>query len=118
VCLGLGLAIFAATPVVVLLLFATVLASLLGVILLLSYIPLLIIGGLTGALIAAQGGLRLFGKARFSGRTPVVLALGTAVATLALVQFVPVIGGLVTFVTLWFGLGSLTLFGYRARTAT
>jgi cytoskeletal protein CcmA (bactofilin family) len=113
VCLGLGLAVFAATPVLVLVLFVTAVGSLFGLILLFSYTTALLVGWLTGALIFAEGGLRLLGKAQAGRKIPRVLAVGAVLAVLMLFQFVPLIGALLSLLTLLLGLGTLTLLGYR-----
>jgi len=106
--LGLGLAVLAATPLLVAALLATVVAALLGVVLLLLYLCALVFGMAAGLFFLGRQALVLALR-RAPGRLAHVLALLGAALVVALLQYVPVVGGLAAFVLLLLGLGSLQL---------
>jgi cytoskeletal protein CcmA (bactofilin family) len=110
--LGLGLALLTATPLVIVLLFASVLGAWLGLILLAAYLVALLVGFLTGALFVGEAGLRL-ARREEAGKAWRIAALVAALLVAGVLGFVPVVGGLVTFALLLFGLGALALYGYR-----
>lgn len=111
--LGLGLAVFAATPVVIGLLFMTVIGWLPAVVIGALYLILLLAGFLTGAFYVGDVS---FGLAR---RDSVSLTrrLGSFIAALLLIlllALVPLLGALLLFALLLLGLGALNLGMYRA----
>jgi hypothetical protein len=111
--LGLGLAVFAATPVVIGLLFMTVIGWLPAVVIGALYLILLLAGLLTGAFYIGDVG---FGLARRES-VSYVRRLGSFVAALVLIlllALVPLLGALLLFVLLMLGLGALNLGMYRA----
>lgn len=111
---GLGAAVLAGGPVVAVLLLITVVGSALGIAGLAVYALALLAGFLTGALCA---GAMVVGWLRRTARTSLgvsVLALLIGLTAVSLVRWIPVIGGLVSFGVLLFGLGGLVLQGYRA----
>jgi cytoskeletal protein CcmA (bactofilin family) len=110
--LGLGLALLTATPLVIVLLLASVLGAWLGLILLAAYLVSLLLGFLAGALFVGEWGLRL-ARREAAGKGWRIAALIGALLVVGLLGFVPVIGGLVTFALLLLGLGALALHGYR-----
>jgi len=105
--LGIGFAILAGGPLVVILLFASLLGLWLGLIALALYLVLLLLGYLTGALFLADRGLALAQPGREHGRWWVIAALAAVLILLCLLRLVPVLGGLVSFVLMLFGLGAL-----------
>ena len=114
--LGLGLAVLTATPLVILLLLVSFIGMWLGLILLALYLMALLCGFLSGALCtgeAALGRLRPQVEATRGWR---VAALVITLAVVGILDVVPVLGGLVTFGMLLFGLGGLALQVYRAMT--
>lgn len=114
--LGLGLAVFAATPVVIGLLFMTVIGWLPAIVIGALYLILLLAGFLTGAFYIGDVG---FGLARRDA-VSLVRRLGSFVAALVvilLLALVPLLGVLLLFAPLLLGLGALTLGMYRAYVA-
>jgi cytoskeletal protein CcmA (bactofilin family) len=111
--LGLGLAVLAATPLVALLLFASLLGIWLALTTAAIYLVFLLLGFLTGILAVGDWGLRLIGRA--GAATPGWRALSIIAALLLLwvVRFVPGLGGVIVFALLVFGLGALTLHLWR-----
>jgi cytoskeletal protein CcmA (bactofilin family) len=113
--LGLGLAMFAATPLVGTLLMTTGIGWLLGGVLMSSYGLLLLFGLLIGVLMLGDSLLR---KLR-SGRAPSRLANSLLFIVLLLVVMVvgliPVIGWLLLLLLLLLGVGGATLQLHRAR---
>lgn len=113
---ALGLAVLAATPVLVVVLFVTGVGFLLGLAVLALYLTALLLGLVTGLFCAADWGLRRRRPER-PGRGRGLLAVTLAVLALAVLQLVPVLGGLAIFLLLLFGLGALTLRLWRAYRA-
>lgn len=111
--LGLGFAILAATPLVVLLLFISFFGIWLGLLALAVYLMFLLLGFLTGILYIGDWGLRLIDRAKTATKGWRVLSIIAALLALWIVRFVPVLGGLVGFAILLFGLGALTLYLWR-----
>jgi len=106
-CLGLGLAVFAATPVLVLVLLITGVGLWLALLLLAAYLMLLLLGYLTGALFVGETGLRLLGKTS-PGKAWTAAALAAAVLLLAIVGLIPLLGGLLYWLLILAGMGTLT----------
>jgi cytoskeletal protein CcmA (bactofilin family) len=111
--LGLGFAILAATPLVVLLLCISFLGIWLGLLALAVYLMFLLLGFLTGILNIGDWGLRLIDRAKTATKGWRVLSIIAALLALWIVRFVPVLGGLLAFAILLFGLGALTLYLWR-----
>lgn len=114
-CLGLGLAGLAATPLVVVLLFVTAVGYLLGLALLAVYLVALLVGGLLGALVLGDAGLRSLRRLQ-AGRWLRAASIVLAIVVMGLVQWVPILGPLVVLALLLAGLGALQLLAYRAYT--
>lgn len=112
-CLGLGFGFILLAPLLMVLLMMTVIGIPLGLILLALYLFLPFFGFLTGVLYLGETGLvRLQRDARPSkGQT--VLAMVVALVVLALIGYIPVIGGLLFIGVTLFGLGALLLQFYR-----
>lgn len=115
--LGLGLAVLAGGPLVVMLLLVSLVGLWLGLIALALYLTLLLLGYLTGVLFLADEGLRRMRRTGDHGRGWVIGALVAMLIVLALLRRVPVVGALVSFVLLLFGLGALTRSLWRRYTA-
>lgn len=111
--LGIGLAVLAATPLVVALLTISVLGVWLGLILLASYLTALVAGFLLGALAVGDAGLRVVGRGN-AGKAARAGALVIAVAGLWLIGFLPWVGAWVPFAVLLAGLGALGLQAHAA----
>lgn len=114
--LGLGLAVLAGTPLVIVLLMVTLIGLWLGLITLVAYFLLLLLGFLVGVLTLGDLGLRLVGRDQTAAKGARVLAIVVASLALWIIGFVPILGGLVGFVLLLFGLGALMLFAWRRYT--
>ena len=115
-CLGLGLAIFAATPVVISVLFMTVIGWLPAVVIGPLYVILLLAGFLTAIFYVGDFGLGLLdrgGPSKVGRLCSFVLAL----ILVAVLGFVPVVGTLLLFVLMLLGVGVLELCLYRAYVA-
>jgi hypothetical protein len=112
--LGLGLAVFAATPLLGTLLLTTGVGWLLAAALMASYALLLLFGFLIGVLLLGDALLR---KAR-SGREPSRLANSLLFIVLLLlvmlVGLIPLVGWLLLFLLLLLGIGGVTLQLHRA----
>jgi len=111
--LGLGLAVLTATPLVVLLLLVSFVGVWLGFILLALYLIALLGGFLGGALCTGEAALKRFRRQAETTRGWRVAALVITLAVVGILAVVPVLGGLVIFGMLLFGLGGLTLQVYR-----
>lgn len=107
--LGLGLAVLAATPLLILVLFVTLLGAWLALLLLALYLVALLLGYLTGVLWIAEWGLGRTRRAQPATTGWRILAFVLALIALAVLGWVPVLGGLIAFVLLLAGLGALTL---------
>lgn len=106
--LGLGLALIAATPLVVLVLLVTGVGVLLGLILLTLYLMALLLGWLAGAFCTGQWALWLAGHAD-AGHGLRALAFVVAAVLLAILQLIPLLGQLLALGVLLFGLGGMAI---------
>lgn len=111
--LALGFASLVAIPVLVLLLLVSVIGIPLALALLAVYLIMLLAGFLIGVLYLGDLGLTRLAPGRAGSRLGVAAALVLALAVLWLVQLIPVLGGLVTFLILLFGTGALLLGVYQ-----
>lgn len=111
---GLGAAVLVGAPVAAVLLMITVVGSAVGVAGLVVYALALVAGYLAGALCTGDlvlGWLRP-GAAPSLGTS--ILGLLVGLIVISLVRWIPVLGEVVSFGVLLFGLGGLVLQGYRA----
>jgi len=115
--LGLGLAMFAATPLVAILLLGTGLGALLAWMLLMVYALLLLTGFLNGVLFLARLVLNRVRKSTEPGKLAVSLTFLVMLLVVMLVALVPLLGFLVVLLLLVAGVGGITLQGYRAQQA-
>jgi len=107
-----GLAVFAVTPVVIVLLFVTGIGWLLALVLMAAYGLALLLGGLAGVVVVARLGLaRVSPDAAPSlGRT--WLAIAVAAFVLSLLYVIPPIGMLAATLVLFLGLGTMAREAY------
>jgi len=112
-CLGLGLAVFAATPIVISVLLFTVIGWLPAIVIAALYLILLLAGFLTGVLYAGDLGRRVLkrGEATRFGQ---LWSFAVALIVVTLLGFVPLLGTLLLFALLLAGAGSVKLGLYRA----
>jgi len=110
--LGLGLAMLMTTPLVILLLFVSLLGIWLGLVLLALYFVMLLGGVLIGLLSLAELGLKWRGPVDHSRRWRIGAIVASA-ALLWLVCLLPGIGAVVMFALLVLGLGALSLALWR-----
>jgi cytoskeletal protein CcmA (bactofilin family) len=118
--LGLGLAMLATTPLVIVLLFVTVLGIWLAFVLLALYFVLLTAGLLTGALALADIGLTLVRKTDTPTRAWRTGSIAATFVLLWLLCFIPGLGALALLALLFLGTGALAAAlwrGYRGSTA-
>jgi cytoskeletal protein CcmA (bactofilin family) len=115
--LGLGLAVLASVPLVVILLLASVVGLWLGLMTLVLYFVLLLLGYLTGVLFVADAGLQRLQRPAAPGKAWMIGALAATLVALALLRLLPVIGALAAFALLLFGLGALTRALWRRYTS-
>jgi len=103
--LGLGFALLVATPVAFVLLMISFVGIWVGLPLLATYLVALVLAYLLAAFFVAETGARML---RFDTGTRgrVMLALVVALALLAAIRFIPVLGGLVTFLLMLTALGA------------
>ena len=111
--LGLGLAVLTATPLVILLLLVSFIGVWLGLILLALYLIALLVGFLSSALCTGEAALKRLRRETEATRGWRVAALVITLAVVGVLGLVPVLGGLVIFGMLLFGLGGLALQVYR-----
>lgn len=107
--LGLGLAVLTATPLVVALLFASVLGVWLGLILLAAYLAALPAGLLLGLLFVGDAGAQAVHRRPEPGKGRTAFWLLLSVVALWLSGGLPLLGGLVGLALLLAGLGALSL---------
>ena len=111
--LGLGLALFAATPVVISLLFVTLIGWLPALVIGALYLLLLLSGFVTSAFYVGDLIWGLRGRSELS-RTGRLVAFAVAAFLIILLGLVPVLGNLLLFVLMLFGVGAMTFGLYRA----
>lgn len=109
VSLGLGLVLLVCVPAVVVVLLITIIGIPLALILMMLYFVALLAGYVIGALFLADRGLALLRRGAEGGRGLRVLALAIVLVLLALLAFVPLLGGLVRAAVLLLGLGAIAL---------
>jgi cytoskeletal protein CcmA (bactofilin family) len=114
--LGLGLAVLASVPLVAILLLVSVVGLWLGLMTLVLYFVLLLLGYLTGVLFVADVGLQRLRRQESPGKAWVIGALAATLVALALLRLLPAIGALAAFALLLFGLGALTRALWRRYT--
>ncbi len=115
-CLGIGLAVLFVTPLVIMLLFATLIGSLLAFILLACYLVILLLSVVIGIFAVSEQGLHRYGKWETAGRGQHLLAFVIAVIAFWILQLIPIIGGLIQLAIVLFGAGGVSLAIHRART--
>jgi cytoskeletal protein CcmA (bactofilin family) len=106
-CLGVGLAVLAATPVLIVILFSTFIGVWLALLLLVIYIVTLITGYFIGALSLANMVLDKFGRTEISHVLRASI-LALTLLVLAVINLVPLLGGLIIFIVLIAGIGALS----------
>jgi len=112
-CLGLGLAILAATPIVISVLLFTVIGWLPAIVIGALYLILLLAGFLTGVLYAGDLGRRVL-KRGDASRFGQLWSFAVALIVVTLLGFLPLLGTLLLFALLLAGTGSVELGLYRA----
>lgn len=105
-CVGLGLAILTATPLVIVVLMSIGIGSLLAVIVLLSYLLLLITGYISGAY-SFTVRLRNVFNSTSESRLTTSIWLAVTLLLLSIIGLVPVLGFIVSLLILTSGMGSL-----------
>lgn len=113
-CLGIGLAIFAATPVVISVLFLTVIGWLPALVIGALYLILLLAGFLAGIFYVGQFSFGLLKRTDISNGKR-LLAFAVALVVVMVLGLVPLLGTLLLFVLLLFGTGAIQLELYRAH---
>jgi cytoskeletal protein CcmA (bactofilin family) len=105
--LGLGFLVLIVGPVVIVLLFSLGVGFLLGIVLAAAYLIMLIAGGLTGVIYISDVAQRRLFKKDTVGKGRMVLSILGAFVVLLLVQLIPFIGSLATFLLTVMGIGAL-----------
>lgn len=105
--LGVGLAVFAATPVLMIILFATGIGVWLALILLALYLVMLLMGYFSGAMFVANAGLNMLHKTEVS-KALRATSLAVAILALAIINLVPLLGGLIIWAVMLAGIGALS----------
>jgi cytoskeletal protein CcmA (bactofilin family) len=116
--LGLGLAMLATTPLVIVLLLVSVLGIWLALVLLALYFVLLTAGLLTGALALADLGLTLARRGETPTRAWRIGSIAATFALLWLLCFIPGLGALAVFALLVLGTGTLAAALWRRYRGT
>jgi cytoskeletal protein CcmA (bactofilin family) len=111
--LGIGLMLVVATPVAAILTMLTILGIPLGLILFVLYFAALLVGFLVTAFYVGDVGARAFHHRGGRSRSMRVLWLMLALAVLALVNQVPLVGGAAMATAVLLGLGAMSLHIWR-----
>jgi hypothetical protein len=105
--LGLGFLVLIVGPLFIVLLFATGVGFLLGMLFAAAYLLMVVSGGLTGVIYLADVALvRLFKKEK-AGKGVMVLTLIGAFILLGLIQLIPLLGSLAVFLLTVLGIGAI-----------
>jgi hypothetical protein len=115
--LGLGLAVFAATPVVGVMLLSTGVGWILAWLVMTVYCLLLLFGFLCSILFLGSTTLRRIRHGQEPSKLGTSLAFMLALLGVMIVGLIPLLGWLLVFIALLFGVGGTTLLLYRARRA-
>jgi len=107
--LGLGFALLAATPLLIVLLFLTVIGFWFGVVAFLLFPVLLLAGFLTGIVWLGDAVLGVMGQGRKATRAWRVLSLAVTLLALWVMVLAPIVGCLALFAVLLYGTGGLML---------
>ncbi|MCW8329055.1 polymer-forming cytoskeletal protein [Photobacterium sp. SDRW27] len=113
--LGLGLAVLLVTPIAIMLLFATVIGSLLALALLACYLVMVLFSVVISIFAVGKQGLRITGRDEGAGKGLHILAFLIAVIAIGILQLIPIIGGFIQLAIVLFGLGGLSLALYRGK---
>jgi hypothetical protein len=108
-----GFTLLIIVPVAALLLIVSVLGLPVGVAILALYLVAILVGLLTTAFCLGEFEAGLLKRARATTRGRRVLLVVAGVLTLAVLRALPLIGTLVVFVSVLFGLGALGIWTYR-----
>jgi len=111
--LALGLALLVTVPFVIFLLLITVVGHLVALVLLASYLVFLLAGFLSAVFYVADRGLHLIGKREAVSRGLRSAGIIVTLIVLGILQLIPLLGGLISFLLLLFGLGALSLKSWR-----
>lgn len=114
--LGVGLGVLVFLPLVMLVLAITLVGIPIALLLLLVYLILMFLGWIVGALFLGRQALSLAPGQR-GGTGWLILALLLALAVLAAIDHVPLLGSLVGFLVLIAGMGALVSQGWSSRDA-
>ena len=113
--LGVGLGVLVFVPIVMVMLAITLVGIPLALLLLLVYLVLMFLGWIVGASFLGQKALALAPGGRGAGTGWRMMALLLALAVLAVVGRVPLLGSLVGFLVLIAGMGALVSQGWSSR---
>ena len=111
--LAIGLALLVALPVAAMLLMISILGLPLGVAIVALYLVALLVGLVTTALVVGQLEARLIHRTPAGTRGSHAMLLFAGVVTLTVLRSLPIVGGVVVFASVLFGLGAVTLWTYR-----
>lgn len=113
--LGLGFVALICIPATAIVLLITIVGIPLALMLMMLYFVALLAGYVVGALFLAERALLLLGRSTASGMGLQVLVFALVLVALALVAFVPLLGGLVRLAVLLLGLGAIALAVFHTR---
>ena len=102
-----GLAVLAGVPLLAVILFSTGVGIWLALMLLAVYLVMLLAGYFAGALFVGNAGLRMLRRDE-AGKAARAAALSVAMLALAIVNLVPLLGGLLNWLVMLAGLGALS----------
>jgi cytoskeletal protein CcmA (bactofilin family) len=111
--LAAGFVLLVTLPVAAILLMISILGLPLGVAIVALYLVALLLGLVTTAFVVGQLEARLINRTPAQTRGSHAMLLFAGVLTLAVLRSLPVVGGVVVFASVLFGLGALTLWTYR-----
>ncbi len=113
--LGIGLLLFAAIPVLAILIMITILGIPLGLLIFLGFSIALLLGFVLVAFYLGDVGAQAFMGRRSRERVVRVAFLILALGILLLARQIPVIGAVLIVITVILGLGAMSLYGWRRR---
>jgi hypothetical protein len=113
--LGIGLLLFAAIPVLAILIMITILGIPLGLLIFLGFSIALLLGFVLVAFYLGDVGAQAFMGRRSRDRVVRVAFLILALGILLLARQIPVIGAVLIVITVILGLGAMSLYGWRRR---
>ena len=107
--IALGLALLVTIPFAIFLLLISLMGHQLALVLLAAYLVSLLAGFINGVFYVADSGLHMIGKREAITRWARSISIIAAIVVVGIVSLIPLLGALIVFLLLLFGLGALNL---------